>query len=195
MHRITAGSALPAVRVAWSRARRGWHPFSVRRIDSEVGTSPFRVNKPKAAYMWRDIERRTARYGYPAKVPAPYPVAKLDLANRVAVVGEREGWCADYARATYQRWFQQGFEPGIEPNLSQSLRECGQDSQRVLALAHGEAIGRAYDANTVAARTHGLFGAPSFTVGGELFWGDDRMEDAIAWAKHGGLYARGDLPA
>ena len=158
-----------------------WRPFGLRTITRAIGNSPF-IGKPvKAAYMWRDIERRAAMYGIPARVPAPYPLQQFDLANRIAVLGQREGWCVDYVRATYRRWFQEGQEPGLEPNLTGSLREIGQDPMRVVAAAEGDAIGRAYDEATDAARKLGIFGSPSFRVDGELFWGDDRLEDAISW--------------
>jgi len=84
-----------------------WQPFSVRQIMIEMDNIPFRTKPLKAAYMWRDIERRAAMYGLPARVPAPYPLAQWDVANRVAVLGAAEGWVADYARATYRRWFQE----------------------------------------------------------------------------------------
>lgn len=160
-----------------------WRPFNVRAIMSEIGNSPF-VGKPvKTAYMWRDMERRAVGHGLPIRVPAPYPLAELELANRVAVVGQRDIWCADYARATYRRWFQDGLPPGEDPNLPESLYEVGQTPERVLDLARSAEIGEALAANTATAQGLGIFGSPSFVVDGELFWGDDRLEDAVAWCR------------
>src|SRR5579864_3486021 len=85
-----------------------WRPFSVRQIMIEQDNIPFRTKPVKAAYMWRDIERRAALHGLPARVPAPYPLAEWDTANRVAVLAAQEGWVGNYARATYRRWFQEG---------------------------------------------------------------------------------------
>jgi len=164
-----------------------WRPFSVRQIMIEMNNVPFRTKPVKAAYMWRDIERRAVMYDLPARVPAPYPLAQLDVANRVAVLGAAEGWVADYARATYQRWFQQQLEPGIDPNLSDSLREIGQDPDRVLTRAVGAEIGAAYEAATDEARKLGIFGSPTFVVDQEVFWGDDRLDDAIVWRRHASL--------
>ena len=164
-----------------------WRPFSVRQIMIEMDNIPFRTKPVKAAYMWRDIERRAVRYGMPIRVPAPYPLAHWDVANRVAVLAAAEGWVANYARATYRRWFEEGLEPGTDPNLGDSLREIGQDPARVLPRAASTEIGAAYDAATAEARTLGIFGSPTFVVDGELFWGDDRLEDAIAWRRHGTL--------
>jgi 2-hydroxychromene-2-carboxylate isomerase len=153
----------------------------------EMNNVPFATKPIKLAYMWRDVERRASRYGLAIKVPAPYPLKEFDRANRVGIVGQTEGWCADYVRATYHRWFVLGEEAGSEPNLSASLTEIGQDPARVIPLAGSEAIERAYEAATEEARLLKIFGAPTFVTRGELFWGDDRLDDAIAWHTHGGL--------
>ena len=160
-----------------------WQPFSVRKIMLEMDNVPFPPTKQvKADYMWRDIERRAQGYGFEAKVPAPYPLNEFDLANRIAVIGMQEGWCSEYVIATYRRWFVAGLEPGSEPNVSESLREIDQDPERVLELAADENIHKAYLSQTEQAQSKRIFGSPSFIVDGELFWGDDRLEDAVNWA-------------
>jgi 2-hydroxychromene-2-carboxylate isomerase len=168
-----------------SGIRFRWRPFSVRTIMREMDNIPFATKPIKAAYMWRDIERRAAMYGIPVRVPVAYPLKEFNLANRVAILGSFEGWCPDYVRATYRRWFQQGQEAGTDPNLSDSLREIGQDPQRVIGTASGEEIRLAYEAATEEARKLRIFGAPTFVVNGELFWGDDRLDDAIDWHRFG----------
>jgi 2-hydroxychromene-2-carboxylate isomerase len=164
-----------------------WRPFNVREILVEQNNRPF-VGKPvKAAYMWRDIERRAAMYDLPIQVPAPYPLKEMEVANRVAILAATEGWCAAYAVATYKRWFQSGLEPGSEPNLSDSLREIGQDPHRIVLEAKSDEIGAALLAANDEARSLGIFGSPSFVVGGEIFWGDDRLDDALRWCERGSL--------
>ncbi len=160
-----------------------WQPFSVRKIMREMDNVPFPPTKQaKVDYMWRDIQRRASGYGFEARVPAPYPLKEFDLANRIAVLGMQEGWCSNYVQATYRRWFLESLEPGSEPNVSESLREIGQDSERILELATGEETGEVYSCQTESAQSKGIFGSPSFIVDGELFWGDDRLEDAVSWA-------------
>ena len=160
-----------------------WQPFSVRKIMREMDNVPFPPTKQaKVDYMWRDIQRRARGYGFEASVPAPYPLKEFDLANRIAVLGMQEGWCSNYVQATYRRWFLEWLEPGSEPNVSESLREIGQDSERILELASGEETGEVYSCQTESAQSKGIFGSPSFIVDGELFWGDDRLEDAVSWA-------------
>src|SRR6201995_391175 len=137
--------------------------------------------------MWRDIERRAAMYGLVAKVPAPYPLKEFDLANKVAILGLGEGWGIPYLQASYRRWFVDGLEPGLEPNLSQSLAEIGQDATRCVARANDKDVGERYEAATAEAKSLGIFGSPTFVVGGELFWGDDRLDDALHWFRNARL--------
>jgi len=160
-----------------------WRPFNVRHVMIEQNNVPF-ANKPvKSAYMWRDIERRAKRYGLAPKIPAPYPLPGLVLANLVATLGAEEGWVQDYVRATYRRWFEKSLPAGEDPNLSESLCEIGQDPEQVLSRAQTDRIERALAASTDEAMELGVFGSPTFVVNGEVFWGDDRLDDAILWAR------------
>ncbi|MEX2035837.1 MAG: DsbA family protein [Xanthobacteraceae bacterium] len=166
-----------------------WRPFSVPAIMVEMANRP--MSKPaKLAYIWRDLERRAAMNlcDFPAR--PPFPLKNFDLANRIAVVGAAEGWCPDYVRTTYSRWFGLGQEAGSEPNVSASLKEIGQDPARVLALAASDEISRAYDEATAEAKSRGIFCAPTFATRGEIFWGDDRLEDAVRWHAKGTLQRR-----
>ena len=162
-----------------------WRPFHLLIILQEMKYVPFADKPTKFAYKWRDIERRAAMYGIPVKFPAPYPAKQSVVANLIATVGMREGWGADFVRAAYRRWFQRGEETGSEPNLSESLHDIGQEPKRVLALANSENTKATLTAETDAARELGIFGSPTFTVGRELFWGDDRLADAISWCRFG----------
>ena len=87
-------------------------------------------------------------------------------------------------RAAYRRWFQLGQETGSEPNVSESLRDVGQDPARVLSLANSEETKAALSAETNAAKVR-HFRLTDLYVHGELFWGDDRLEDAISWCRFG----------
>ncbi len=133
-------SYLSVMRLAEVAAATGidfvWRPFNVRAIMIAQNNIPF-ANKPvKAAYMWRDIGRRAAKYGLSPKLPAPYPIADLPLANQVALLGMAEGWGRDYVAESYRLWFDEGVPAGAEPNLSNSLRAAGQDPETILDARH-----------------------------------------------------------
>ena len=162
-----------------------WYPFSVRKIMMDMDNIPFTPpsKKIKSDYMWRDIERRAAFYGFNPKIPAPYPLTQFDLANKIAVLGMNEGWGIDYVISTYKRWFEQGKEPATEPNLSEILQELKLNKDEVIAQAQSTEIENKYLENTEKAYSLGVFGSPTFIFEGEVFWGDDRLEDCIKWVK------------
>jgi 2-hydroxychromene-2-carboxylate isomerase len=187
-------SGLSAMRLAHVERSTGisfrWRPFHLLLILQEMKHVPFADKPAKCAYMWRDIARRAAMYGLPGSFPAPYPAKQSVAANRVAIVGMHEGWGKDFVRAAYRRWFEEGEETGSEPNLSSSLRDIGQQPDRVMALADASETNDRLLAETDNARQLGIFGSPTFVVGRELFWGDDRVEDAINWWRHGEVRGR-----
>ena len=160
-----------------------WCPFSVRSRMIEMENVPFMAEKKrdKIEYMWRDVQRRANFYGFDAKVPAPYPLKEFDLANKVAILGKDQGWIKEYTILTYKKWFLEHLEPGSEPNLSSTLREIGLDAENIKKLAQTDEIEQKYLKNTEMAKNKGIFGSPTFIVENEVFWGDDRCEDAIKW--------------
>jgi 2-hydroxychromene-2-carboxylate isomerase len=160
-----------------------WRPFDVRAIMIEQNNVPFRGKPVKMRYMWRDIERRAARYGLPFVRPPQYPVDPENLANRVGVLAAGEGWGPEYTKALYRAWFLEDKAPGDPAHLAALLRELGRDPDAVVARANDEAIRAAYAASTDEARRRGIFGSPSFLAGDEIFWGDDRLDDALDWAR------------
>jgi len=166
------------------QVRFNWLPFSVRSIMKEMNNIPFpKEKKNKVNYMWRDIERRAEGYGFFAKTPVPYPLTEFDLANKLAILGLKEGWGVDYIRLTYKRWFQEGKEPATEPNISEIFKELKIDKEKAIKDVNSSEIEKQYLKNTESARENKVFGSPSFIVNSEIFWGDDRMEDAIKWSK------------
>ena len=167
-----------------NQVKFNWKPFSVRAIMKEMNNIPFPKDKlNKVNYMWRDIERRAEGYGFFAKTPVPYPLSEFDLANQIAILGLNKEWGIDYVRLSYKKWFQEGKEPAIDPNLSEVCKELNLDKDEIIAQANSKEIIENYNSNTDSARKNKIFGSPSFVVKDEIFWGDDRMEDAINWSK------------
>lgn len=131
------------------------------------------------------MERRAARHGIPFDRPPTYPVDPEYLTNKVGVVSAVEGWCPEYTRATYRAWFLEDKPPGEPEALSAVLRGLGKDPDAVVSRANSREIRNLYEAETDLARSMGVFGSPTFVVGEELFWGDDRLEDALEWCSVG----------
>jgi 2-hydroxychromene-2-carboxylate isomerase len=178
--------AYPAVlRIASVAEQAGvtvrWRPFNVRPLMRENNVM-LRDEVQKIRYMWRDIERRAAWHGLPYVKPPIWPTEPDLLASRVAMVAASEGWVEAYSVESFRAWFLEGLPLGSVDSLALILPRVGQDPVRVLALAErADALAR-LEAETEAARKLGAFGSPTFVADGELFWGDDRLEEAIAWA-------------
>lgn len=176
-----------AMAIEAAAAERGldlaWRPFLLGPIFAAQGwnDSPFNLQPVKGAYMWRDLERITARAGLPFQRPSRFPRGGV-LAPRLALVGVAGGWVAPFTRAVYQANFAQDREITDPAVLAAILTGIGIDADPALAEANSPGTKAALKANTEEAIALGLFGAPAFTVGGEVFWGHDRMDQALDWA-------------
>ena len=159
-----------------------WRPFDLRTITREMNNRPFADKPVKLAYMWRDLERRCALYGIQFNGKPPYSINDLPRPNRVALIGVREGWCEAYAGMAYRHWFMEHEDPSEDPNISRSLEAIGRDAGSLMTLADSAETQQALDAETRQAKALGIFGSPTFVVGHEVFWGDDRLDDAVQWA-------------
>lgn len=181
-------SYLAAMRIADVAGDRGvgvtWQPFLLGPIFGAQGwtDSPFNIYEAKGRYMWRDMARLADAQLVPFKRPATFPQNSL-LAARVACVGQSDGWVADFTRATYAAQFGSGQDISTAEDLAPILTGLGLDAADVLARATSPDGKLALRKGTDAAIGAGVFGAPSFTThDGELFWGSDRLEEAVDWA-------------
>ncbi len=161
------------------------HPFNLGLLFREAGYWPFPEGAAKTAYMWQDIARQAARLGLSPNLPAPYPAPDVPLANRIAQVMIDDGRGMEWLKASYREWFENGHPPGSAEATDRSLRAIGADPAAVLARASTPQAEAAFAAATDEARQRGIFGSPSFMVGDTLFWGDDRLDQAIEAARSG----------
>ena len=162
-----------------------WRPFLLAPIFGSQGwtDSPFNIYPVKGRYMWRDLERICARENLALKLPpVRFPQNGLKAA-RLALVGEAEGWTPTFTRAAYTANFAEQKDISVDAVLAEILKRLNVDAERAFAASNTPENKTRLKEQTDEAIKRGLFGAPSFTVGDELFWGNDRLEDAIAFAK------------
>ncbi len=162
-------------------ARVLWRPFLLGPIFSEqlgIKDSPFNVNPVRGRYMWRDMERLCAKYGLPFRKPSVFP-RNSTLAARVALVGMEEPWGPNFVRAVYSANFAYDQDISSRAVLAELLGKVGSDAQAVLARAESEENKPRLREQTAQAARLGIFGAPNFIVNGELFFGQDRLDDAL----------------
>lgn len=164
-----------------------WQPFLLGPILRSQGmpTSPFNLYPVKGEYMWRDMARGAQKLGLPPiTCPNPFPQNGL-LAARIALIGMEDGWGPAFTRAVYSAEFAEGRQIDDKEMLGKLITAQGADASGVLdRAATDEGVKSSLRSATERAAELGLFGAPSFTTtDSELFWGNDRLEDALNWAK------------
>jgi 2-hydroxychromene-2-carboxylate isomerase len=162
-----------------------WRPFLLGPVFLSLGwnDSPFNIYPPKGRYMWRDLARLSAKYGLPFRVPSRFPRNGL-LAARVAMTGADQPWIGDFARAVMQANFAEDREIAETMVIEEILARLGLPTAALLEQANSPENKQNLRRQTEQAGELGLFGAPSFiTPDGEIFWGNDRLEDALAWVQ------------
>lgn len=165
-----------------------WRPFLLGPIFAAQGwtDSPFNLLPAKGRYMWRDLERRCASYGLPFRRPSRFPRSGV-LAARVALAHEDEPWLPDYVRPVYRANFALDRDIADRSEIARLLEELGIAPAPVIARAEAAENKDRLRTRTKFAHKRGIFGAPTLLFGEEMFWGDDRIEDALDWAtRHGG---------
>ena len=159
-----------------------WRPFLLGPIFQAQGwnDSPFNLYPAKGRYMWRDLERLCAKHGLPFARPAIFPQRSI-LAARLAVAAIAEPWLPALVRGIYVANFAGGADIPAPETLGRVLATLGQAPAPWLERAQAQPAKGALRANTERAQALGIFGAPTFVARGEVFWGGDRLEDALAW--------------
>jgi 2-hydroxychromene-2-carboxylate isomerase len=160
-----------------------WRPFLLGPIFGAQGwnDSPFNIYPAKGRYMWRDLERICEAENLPLRLP-PFRFPQNGLkAARIALAQENR--IGDFTRAVYTANFAEQKDISDDAVLGEILRKLDIHPETAFAASNTPENKAALKAQTDEAISLGIFGAPSFTVGGELFWGNDRLEEAIAWAK------------
>jgi 2-hydroxychromene-2-carboxylate isomerase len=160
-----------------------WKPFLLGAIFKSFGwsSSPFVLQREKGAYVWRDMERQCTKYGLPWKKPSEFPRRAL-LPMRVALIGADQPWIGDYSRRIMRINFVDDRDIDTPEAVSQVLDELRLATSDLLAAAQSEDNKLRLREQTAEAGRRGVFGAPTFFVGPEMYWGNDRLEDAMRFA-------------
>jgi len=163
--------------------RVSWKPFLLGPIFRALGmeTSPFVLQKEKGAYVWQDMARQCRKYGLRWVQPSTFPRVGV-LPSRVALLGAEMPWIGDFCRRVMELNFVLDQDINQPDLLAPVLRELGLRASDILDQALSEPIKARLRQHTEQARLKGVFGAPTFFVGTEMFWGNDRLDDALQLA-------------
>lgn len=160
-----------------------WKPFLLGPIYNEQGwrDSPFNIYPAKGKYMWRDLERVCASLAIPFVRPSKFPRNGL-LASRVACWFDSEPWVVEFSKAIFRANFAEDREISDADVVHAYLIALGLDGSRILEQAQTAESKMKLRAQTDQAKNLDIFGAPTFLVDKEMFWGNDRLEEALMWA-------------
>lgn len=161
-----------------------WRPFLLGPIFKDAGwnNSPFVLQKDKGAYVWQDMPRQCAKYGLPWRQPSEFPRNSL-LAARVGILCEEQPWMADFCERVMLANFAEDRDIASADNIGEILSALGRDADTILRAAQADDNKARLRARTEQAKALHIFGAPTFMVGDAMFWGNDRLDDALAHAQ------------
>ena len=164
-----AATQLPAL-----AARRGaavrWRPMVLAAVFEAAGNRMPAASPPKARWMLQDLARWSAEYGVPFALNARFPLNTIP-AMRLVLVAERHGAAEAVALDLFRRTWALDQDPNA--HLAEVAAAAGLPEGA--AAVQDPAIKAARKASTDEALAAGVFGAPAMVVGGELFWGNDRL--------------------
>lgn len=179
-------SYLSAMRIERDASRLGvsvdWQPFLLGPIFAEQGwnNSPFNIYPAKGRYMWRDMERLCRQRDLPLTRPSEFPQNSLKAARLALAIPDTKHRSA-FARAVYAAQFGQGRVISDDVVLRDCLSNADAPKCTFDRMSDADIKSALFD-QVSHAKALGIFGAPSFVVGKELYWGDDRLDAAIAQA-------------
>jgi 2-hydroxychromene-2-carboxylate isomerase len=158
-------------------------PFPLGPIFKSLGwdTSPFVLQAKKGEYTWRDMARQAVKFGLPWNKPSVFPRRAL-LPLRIAVLAHAQPWLGAFCRRVMHLNFVDDRDIDDPAAVSEVLMELGIAPAPWIAQAQSDEGKAALRKQGEQAASLGIFGAPTFFVGHEMFWGNDRLEDALAFA-------------
>lgn len=177
-------SYLSAMRIEALAAAAGaiiaWRPFLLGVIYRELGwkEAPFLAQPEKGRYAWLDTQRQARKYGLAFRLPSAFPRVAV-LPSRVALLGADQPWGPAFCKAVMQQNWVEDLDINDPAQVFAALSGLVDAPDRILDAAQTESGKLKLREQTQLAREKGIFGAPTFFVRGEMFWGDDRLEDAL----------------
>lgn len=180
-------SYLSVMRIEDEARRRAvrvvWKPFLLGPIFRALGfeNSPFVLQKEKGAYVWQDMVRQCRKYGLRWTQPSTFPRLGV-LPARVALLGAGQPWIGAFCRQVMELNFVLDQDINQPESIAALLTELGLPAADIVERAHAESAKTPLRQQTEQARSRGIFGAPTFFVGNEMFWGNDRLDDALLLA-------------
>jgi len=159
-----------------------WHAFLLGPIFRAQGwnDSPFNIYPAKGRYMWRDLERLCQSLEIPLRRPSVFP-RNGTLAARIVTRFSGADWIPDFVKKVYRANFADDRDIAAVSVVADCLQEMAIDAEPIIAAARATDAKSQFRAQIRLAMEQKIFGAPTFISNNELFWGNDRLEQAVQW--------------
>jgi len=180
-------SYLSIMRVEEAADRHGvaivWKPVLLGAVFKALGWqgAPLLAQQEKLRYVWQDMLRQCEKYRLPWTRPSTFPRNGL-LSSRVALLGADMPWIAEFNRQVMLHNFQRDRDINSEEEVGGILADMGLPAESLLKAAQSDHNKQRLRGQTQEALDRGLFGAPTFLIGDAMFWGNDRLDDALLHA-------------
>ena len=158
-----------------ARANIIWVPILLGGLFKAVGNQSPALLAPKSAWMASDLPRFARRYNVPYQPNKYFPINTLAL-MRGAVAADEDGFLQEYLAAVFPAMWVQSRKMDDPEVVSDTLITCGIDPEQLFARIGDQAVKDKLKTNTERAAERGAFGAPTFFVGRNMFFGQDRLD-------------------
>jgi 2-hydroxychromene-2-carboxylate isomerase len=159
-------------------------PMLLGGVFQATGNSSPMTVPAKGRYVYMDFKRFADGYGVPLNMNPHFPIITTTLMRMVtALQMHKDPRMPNFMDAVFQAIWVDSHNMNDPATLGQVLTDAGFDAAALLDMANDQATKDQLKAVTMKAVERGVFGAPSFFVGDEMFWGQDRMEQVKAALK------------
>ena len=160
-----------------------WHAFLLGAVFQQYGwnDSPFNLFPAKGKYMWKDMARICQQEGIALNRPSVFPRNGL-LPARIVASFSAEAWISDFIQQVFTANFVRDQDINQLVVIEAILNGLQLDAGQIIQQATSDVGKQKLKDETALALQQEVFGAPFFKVGEEPFWGNDRLEQAIAYA-------------
>lgn len=157
-----------------------WRPIAFAILLNQLGELDKRLTNLNTAPIVEEVSQRLADRGMPAFAPPDaWPVQSWSLAPlRAALVSDELGRQREFGLAAFRRSFVEGRSLAELPNVLAAASDAGLDPDQVAEGIQRDEVKERLKANTAEALERGVTGIPTVAIGDELFWGDDRLDEA-----------------
>lgn len=159
-----------------------WKPFLLGKAFEATGNKMPAAIPAKGKYLFKDATLWAKLYKVPFAFPKNFPLNSV-LASRAIIAADQAGQGMPFALAALTGYWAEGADLTQPDTVAAIASKLGLDGAAIVAATAEPAVKDVLRANTEDAIARGVFGAPTFFIGKQMFWGNDRLPLMSAFLK------------